>query len=54
MELAAPFPCTPNPRQTRLRFAPTAVHLRSGTLFGLPAESTLTFTGISSSSWNWI
>ena len=28
------------------RFAPTAVHLHSGTPFGLPPESMFTFTGI--------
>jgi hypothetical protein len=31
------------------RFAPTAVHLRSGTPFGFPPESMFTFTGIPTS-----
>jgi hypothetical protein len=45
--LAAPFPCTPNPRRN-----PSAslrgLFAFSGTLFGFPLESPFTFTGIHS------
>ena len=43
-----PFPLHPKSPPHRLRFAPTAVHLRSGTPFGFPPESMFTFTGIPS------